>query len=234
MMDLDFSEFFKQYEQIVAQADAAFKTVAQAHPDCIACKPGCSDCCYALFDLSLVEALYLNSNFLEKLDNTAREKILAKADRADRKAYQIKREAFQAVAKGKETEQVMARVAWERVRCPLLNEADRCDLYSNRPVTCRIYGIPTAIDGKGHTCGQSGFAQGAAYPTVNLDAINQRLADLSHKLVERLNTRHTEMGDMLMPVSMALLTKFDREYLGIKEKDACQVKAIEITPKDKS
>jgi Fe-S-cluster containining protein len=128
----------------------------------------------------------------------------------------------------------MARVAWERVRCPLLNENARCDLYDWRPITCRVYGIPTAIDGKGHTCGQTGFAEGKPYPTVNLDAINKRLADLSCKIVESINTRYSEMGDMFVPVSMALLTKFDQEYLGIKEKDACQVKAIEIMPKDNS
>ena len=53
---------FTAYEALVAEADAVFARVGEMHPDCVTCKPGCSDCCHAMFDLSLVEAMYLNGS----------------------------------------------------------------------------------------------------------------------------------------------------------------------------
>jgi hypothetical protein len=34
-------------------------------------------------------------------------------------------------------------------------------------------------------------------------------------MVKNMNTKYTRMGDMLMPVSMALVNEFDDNYLGI-------------------
>jgi len=109
-------------------------------------------------------------------------------------------------------------MAAERVRCPLLNEENKCDLYAYRPVTCRLYGIPTAIGGRGHTCGLSGFQEGVSYPTVNLDSVHAKLRELSQEIVDALRSTHVKMGDVLMPLSMALLTVFDEEYLGAPSK----------------
>ena len=216
-MELDHSEIFKEYETIVEGVDAAFKKVAEAYPDHVKCKAGCSDCCYALFDLSLVEALYLNHHFNRMFTAEEKDALLGKADRADRKTQMIKKEAYQATKKGKQTDDILSRVAWERVRCPLLDDDEKCMMYDKRPITCRLYGIPTAIGGKGHTCGESGFKEGEPYPTVNMDALNQHLFNLSKKLVASIPTKYVMMADVLVPVSMALLTVYNKEYLGIKE-----------------
>ena len=61
----DLTPIFQQYEALRAQADAVFSTVRNQFPQCVACKEGCSDCCHALFDLSLVEAMYINRAFQE-------------------------------------------------------------------------------------------------------------------------------------------------------------------------
>ena len=108
----------------------------------------------------------------------------------------------------------------ERVRCPLLDEKKRCELYAFRPITCRLYGIPTSIAGKGHTCGLSGFKEGLAYPTVKLEKIQQRLYDLSSELVDSILSRHVKMAEILVPLSMALLTDYDENYLGISKEEA--------------
>ena len=109
------------------------------------------------------------------------------------------------------------------VRCPLLDKDDRCLLYEVRPITCRLYGVPTAIGGKAHTCGKTGFVQGEAYPTVALDKIQQRLTLLSEELAAAIGTAYTRLASMYVPVSAALLTVYDAAYLGIggipKEKD---------------
>ncbi|MBI5845668.1 MAG: YkgJ family cysteine cluster protein [Deltaproteobacteria bacterium] len=216
-MDHDFSEIFARYEALRAQTDSAFLRVSEAHPDCVACKSGCADCCHALFDLSFIEALYINSKFNSELDESSKGKILERADQADRKIALIKKEAYQAVKKGREADEVLSRVAWERVRCPLLGDDDRCALYEHRPITCRLYGIPTSIGGKAHTCGMSGFAEGTPYPTANLDAVHGRLLELSTEIVKTLPTKYIGLTDMLVPLSMALLTIYNDEYLGIRK-----------------
>ncbi|WP_319522740.1 YkgJ family cysteine cluster protein [uncultured Desulfosarcina sp.] len=218
-MIAELEPIFEKYEAIVKQVDEVFEKVRSDHPDCVKCTLECADCCHALFDLSLVEAIYINRKFLETLEDKKAD-ILEEANRIDRRLHQMKRKAFKAVENGqKAEEQVVLEMAAERSRCPLLNKENRCDLYAFRPITCRLYGIPTAIDGRGHTCGLSGFKEGVSYPTVNLDAVNAKLKDLSQEIVTVLRSKHVKMGDVLMPVSMALLTVFDKEYLGVPSED---------------
>lgn len=207
---------FGKYERFVAQIDEVFEQVRQKHPDCVKCKLACADCCHALFDLALIEALYINRHFLENAVEEKKIEIIDVANRTDRKIYQLKRKAFKAVESGEKSEEdVLLEMSVERVRCPLLNTDERCELYEYRPVTCRLYGIPTAIAGRGHTCGLSDFKEGASYPTVNLDSVHAKLHELSQEVVAVLRSTHVKMGDVLMPLSMALLTVFDEEYLGI-------------------
>ena len=216
-MIADLEPIFKKYEAFVKQLDAVFETVRQQHPDCVKCELACSDCCHALFDLSLIEALYINRHFLDNIGDHRRVDVLEDANRVDRKIYQLKRKAFKAVESGeKSEEQVLLEMAAERVRCPLLNQDEQCDLYAYRPITCRLYGIPTAIGGRGHTCGLSGFAEGQSYPTVNLDSVHAMLHELSQEVIGLIQSTHVKMGDILMPLSMALLTVFDDNYLGLR------------------
>ena len=117
---------FTAYEALVAEADAVFARVGEMHPDCVTCKPGCSDCCHAMFDLSLVEAMYLNARFIEKYDfGPERSRILENAGSVDRKLTRMKRDYFRELrdAKGSEDamEHIMEEAAKARIRCPLLD-----------------------------------------------------------------------------------------------------------------
>ena len=216
-MTIDFKPFFEKYEALLKAADAVFEKVRAEYPDCVKCDEGCSDCCHALFDLTLIEALYINHQFNNAYEAREQKKgeIVEKANVADRQAYKIKKEAYKALESGMTEEDILAELAKKRLRCPLLNAQDLCSLYDHRPITCRFYGIPTAIGGKGHTCGKSAFAPGEQYPTVNLDIVQQRLYQISDELVKALKTRYAKMSEMLVPLSMALLTVYDEEYLGV-------------------
>lgn len=154
--------------KLFAAIDQAFEAVRKAHPEAIACKKGCADCCHAVFDVSFVEAVNL-LDYFQRLDSTVREQIIGAAQEA--------RQAWD--------EQIMASrldPALARIRCPLLDDQGLCLCYEARPVNCRTYGIPTVIDGKGHVCGLSGFEPGISYPTVNLAALQRILQDLSLQL----------------------------------------------------
>ncbi len=216
---IDFTTFFKKYEELLKAADAVFEKVRTQYPDSVKCNEGCSDCCHALFDLTLIEALYINHQFNKAYEGREEEKkeIVERANVADRQAYRIKKEAYKALESGVPEAEILAEMAKKRTRCPLLNAQELCSLYDYRPITCRFYGIPTAIGGKGHTCGKSAFTPGEQYPTVNLDVVQSRLYQISDALVRAMKTRYGKMSEMLVPLSMALLTIYDDEYLGIGE-----------------
>lgn len=212
----DFSSIFARYEALAAEADAIFERVRQAHPQCVVCEQGCSDCCHAMFDLSLVEAMYLNKVFAEQVPHgRERSDILTRAADVDRQAVRIKREMFHAAKEGKSPEDIMMEVAKVRLPCPLLGQDSSCVLYAHRPITCRLYGIPLNIHGKGHVCGKTGFAAGGAYPAVNMDRIQDRLEGLSRDIADVAHSRFKELHQVYVPVSMALLTRYDEQYLGI-------------------
>ncbi len=214
-MEIDWGPYFKKYLALVKAADKVFERVVREYPDCVNCKLRCSDCCHALFDLTLIEAIYLNHWFHKTFDGLKKEKILENANKIDRQIHRIKRKAHQELLAGKNERDILKNLASERIRCPLLNQNDQCDLYRHRPITCRCYGIPTAISGKGHTCGKSGFIEGKSYPTVHLDVVYRQLQEIAAELIRDIGTKYVKLVDMLVPLSMALLTIYDDEYLGI-------------------
>jgi Fe-S-cluster containining protein len=219
---LDFSRPFSKYETLVQGVDQSVKQIKESHPEGVRCAEQCSDCCHAVFDLSLIEAVYLNIRFYHSLDNQKQETVLERAEKADRLVYKLKRKLHKMVVQeGKKEEEALIQMAEERVRCPFLNETDLCDLYENRPITCRVYGVPAAIHGAGHTCGRSGFKEGILYPTINLDRINQRLFDLSEELLKEIGSKDLQLQTRLLPLSTALLTDFDEEFFGLTP--ACSV-----------
>lgn len=216
-MDIDLKPYFDKYEALVEKAEAAFDRVKASHAECVKCEEKCSDCCFALFDLTLIEALYIHHKFNEQFKGSARVELVEKANRADRRIYKIKRNAFKEFQAGRNEGELLAQMALERVRCPLLSEKDLCDLYDYRPLTCRFYGIPTAIGGAGHTCGKSEFKQGEQYPTVNLDLVHNQLQQISAELLRDIKSKNIKLVDLLVPVSSAMVMDFDEVFLGIAE-----------------
>ncbi len=219
-MALDFKEFFDKYAAVINEADQVFNTVRARYAENVRCEKGCSDCCHALFDLTLVEALFLNTAFGARFKGKERNQVLTRADEADRLVHRLKREAYKAVQEGKNAQDILLEMAKVRVRCPLLDDEGLCVMYDVRPVTCRIYGVPTAIGGEAHTCGRSAFEKGKAYPTVYLDRIQDRLYALSHELSASLGSRYKGLGEVLVPVSLALLTEYSEDYLGLTKPKA--------------
>jgi Fe-S-cluster containining protein len=218
-MDFNLTPYFQQYEKLVKQADAAFDRVRQEYPQCVSCGLECSDCCFALFDLTLIEAMYIKTKFQQEFSEDQRAAIVEAANVADRKIHQLKKKAYKEFEGGKEQDQILAEMAEQRVQCPLLDENHHCRLYDFRPITCRLYGVPTSIGGKGHTCGKSAFLEGESYPTVNIDIINRGLYKISHDFSQTIRSKYAKLGEMLVPLSMALLTDYTEEYLGVRQAD---------------
>ncbi len=215
-MSVDLTPYFAAYKALVHIVDGVFHKVKEEFPREVFCREKCSDCCYALFDLTLVEAAYLNHEFGKKFSGDQKNQILAKADKTDRALVKLKRDAYKQVQAGADQLEIVAKMSQERIRCPLLGENDLCIMYDQRPITCRVYGIPTSTLGASHICGRTNFVQGNPYPTLNMDRIYSQLQLISAQMLKGIQSKHVKMHDMLIPVSMALTTIFTDEYLGVE------------------
>ena len=216
-MALNLREHFVKYEALVQMTDAVFDRVKTEFPKEVFCREKCSDCCYAIFDLTLIEALYLKGRFLKKFSGKPKNDLIEIADKTDRVLARMKRDAFMEVKGGATELDIVRKMSMERVRCPLLGEDNLCLMYESRPITCRVYGIPTSTAGVSHICGRTNFKQGEPYPTLNMDKIYTQLQLLSAQLIKDIQSKNIRMHEMLIPVSMAIVTDFNEEYLGVKK-----------------
>lgn len=216
-MAKDFKKHFVKYEALVQMIDAVFDRVKNEYPKEVFCKKKCSDCCYAIFDVPLVEALYLKDKFQQKFSGRQKTELTKIADKTDRVLVKMKRDAFREVKNGANELEIIGKMSQERIRCPLLGEDNLCVLYENRPIPCRAYGIPTSTAGESHICGRTDFKQGKPYPTLNMDKIYTQLQLLSAELIKDINSGNIRMHEMLVPVSMAIVTDFNEDYLGIRK-----------------
>jgi len=156
-----------ELHKIFALVDEAFKTVTEAFPDEVHCDKGCQDCCHAVFDISLIEAVNLWDH-IQRLNPDLQD--------------EIRRGAEESLPLWLEITSSQVDPAVARIRCPLLSRQGTCLCYDARPVNCRTYGVPTVIDGTGHVCGLSGFEPGISYPTVNLLSLQHALYNISVQL----------------------------------------------------
>ncbi|NQT55406.1 MAG: hypothetical protein HQ551_04185 [Desulfobacteraceae bacterium] len=199
------TQLFASYELLMDQADQAFQETRKAHGACIRCERHCSDCCHAMFGLFLIEAAYIQQHF-SKLGTKTREEAILRCGEADRDLERLEKRL-----KAHENDPQMSSyaLARERIRCPLLDASEECILYPHRPITCRVYGIPTRIQGKGRVCGKSRFGKGTPYPTFDLDSIYQSLFSLSKEILKETGADILERASLLISVSKALNTPLE-------------------------
>lgn len=195
-----FRELFAAYEKLAARADRAFDEVREKHAECVKCAEGCSDCCHAVFGLFPIEALYINHHF-GTLDGINKEEACALADAAERDLVRMQKQLEQCGDDRAAMNQVMAQA---RIRCPLLTGENKCLVYQHRPVTCRVYGIPTRIGGQARVCWKAGFEQGKTYPAFDLDGVYRELYRLSGEALQLTGKVDPERAGLLFSVSRAI------------------------------
>lgn len=135
-------ELLTRYQSLLETIDAWFCRCQTAHPAAIACAQGCSDCCRGLFDITLLDAALLRSGF----------------DRLDRATQERARQQAEARLAGLTAQwpgfappyllNLLPEEEWcefpedDPTPCPLLDENGRCLVYAQRPMTCRLHGLP--------------------------------------------------------------------------------------------
>ena len=214
----DVSYLFEPYEGLTTKADHAFQRMAGEFSECIRCDLHCSDCCNAVFGLFLIEAFFLKRDF-DQLDEKERAAALKRGNEADRAIEKLE-ETFKEFENDPQMRAYsMARA---RIRCPLLNDDNECILYPYRPITCRVYGIPTMIQGVPRVCGKAGFNKEVSYPTFNLGGIHRDLYQLSVQLLENAGGKDPERASLLISVSKVIKTPMEEliaENPGVSDRD---------------
>ncbi|MFH1351379.1 MAG: hypothetical protein ABII26_10665 [Pseudomonadota bacterium] len=196
---------FRSYELLVDKADAAFREMEKEYGPYIRCERYCSDCCHAVFGVFLVEAAYLKQQF-DQLGSEQKKEALLRCDEADRGIRRLEKmlQEFE-----NDPQMQVYTMAKERIRCPLLDEHQECILYPHRPITCRVYGIPTKIQGKARVCGKAGFKKGGSYPVFDLDGIYRDLHSISKDFLDVAEKGNSEKAPLLISVSKAISTPLD-------------------------
>lgn len=126
---------------LVQIVDAALAEAARKAGPWLACKPGCTPCCYGPFPITPDDAARLR-NGLAALD--------------PEHAAAIRRRARESVARmerefpGDTVARILAEDgAADSEPCPALDlTTGLCDLYEARPVTCRTFGPPLHFRGE--------------------------------------------------------------------------------------
>ncbi len=203
---MDFTYLYEPYEDLVKKADEVFAEVKKQHPECVTCQPHCADCCHAVFGLFLIEAVFLRV-FFDRLDDTEKEEVLSRAKLAEQQMEQLNKKLN--LLKD-DNEKMTYLMASEKIRCPLLNDSNECILYAHRPITCRVYGIPVAIQEKAHICPKAQFQKGQDYPFFNLDIVYRELYSLSKELLKKVESRDINDASLLVSVAHVVKTPVDR------------------------
>ena len=136
-------DILDRYSNLLQEVDQWFAGCVQRHEELIICAKGCSSCCRGLFDITLLDALYLRSGFnllSEDLQNSIRLKAKKQLEPlAARWPIFISPWILNSIP---ETEWDDLMPEDDETPCPLLSETGHCLVYANRPMTCRLNGIP--------------------------------------------------------------------------------------------
>jgi Fe-S-cluster containining protein len=142
--------------QLVQIMDRALTDAAQRAGAWLACKPGCTECCHGAFAINGIDRARLEAG-MERL----RAADPQKADAVERRA-RAWIEEFAPSFPGDPATGILGVSEEDQARfeefandapCPALNpETGLCDVYEWRPMTCRVFGPPTRVEGGALGC----------------------------------------------------------------------------------
>lgn len=143
------SDILQKYQELLQHIDRWFARAIELYPERIACKSGCSGCCRGNFDITLLDAFLLKLGF-DALPDRTREKVL-KSCRERLQLVQLQWPEFAhpyLLNYRPEEDWELFMPEDDETPCVLTGDDGRCLVYANRPMTCRLHGLPL-IDSDG-------------------------------------------------------------------------------------
>jgi Fe-S-cluster containining protein len=133
----------KQHKELLAQVDDWFSRCVNLYPEKISCKSGCSACCRSTFDITLLDAYYLKLGF-DAVPDAVKEKVLKKCRErlGEMREHWPELDHPYILNYRPEEDWELLMPEEDETPCVLLGDDGRCLVYDNRPMTCRLHGIP--------------------------------------------------------------------------------------------
>lgn len=137
------NELLDRYGALLNEVDAWFQRSLDRHPKSIVCRNGCSECCRGLFDITLLDAMYLKRGF-DRLSDPLKAVLAQVASRRLELLSRVNPAFVEPwLLNGipeDEWDELMPEE--DEAPCLLLSETGGCLIYDYRPMTCRLNGIP--------------------------------------------------------------------------------------------
>ncbi len=205
-------DVFEQYRLLLKEIDSWFSGCLQRHSGRISCRSGCSACCRGLFDITLLDALYLKEG-LTGLDPAQADEVCSRSVKCLREAS-TRHPGFASpwlLNHLPEEQWDLIMPEDDETPCVLLGADGRCLVYEYRPMTCRLNGIPL-ID----TSGEELFDDWCTLNFTDIDP--STLKDLRHpfnqlfaqelllfrELIKRLTGQPRNECDTVIPGAVLL------------------------------
>ena len=134
--------------------DAALADAARRSGEWLACRPGCTQCCVGAFAISQLDAERLRAGFnqLAQNDPERADRLLKRVHLSvSRIAADFPGDTHTGILDDSPEAQEQFETFANDETCPVLDPATgMCDLYTARPMTCRVFGPPVrSEDGLG-------------------------------------------------------------------------------------
>lgn len=130
------------YRQLLNEIDGWFTACLQAGGSTISCRGGCSACCKALFDITLLDAWLLKDAFAGLAPDVQTQVL----DRCQPRLTELRGRWPQLshpyLLNALPEEEWLSMPEEDQTPCPLLDENGYCLVYAARPMTCRLHGLP--------------------------------------------------------------------------------------------
>jgi len=167
----------QQDAHLVQIVNAALTDATRRAGPHLACRPGCTQCCYGAFAINPLDALRLRAAMQQMAVNQP-EQAASIAERANRYLAEFSpsfpgNQQTGILGTSDEDQEAFEDFA-NQAPCPALNpESGLCEMYDARPMTCRVFGPPLRVeDGIGvcELCYRGATEEQIAACEVHLDA----------------------------------------------------------------
>jgi Fe-S-cluster containining protein len=122
--------------------DDWFAEIRRKYPKHMQCGKGCSACCHGLFDISVADAVQV-VQALTKLPEDLQERVIRISEQLQEKIGRVAPELPAPLLFSEDDPRIDLVVdAAGSPPCPFLGSGGDCLIYQDRPLPCRLEGIP--------------------------------------------------------------------------------------------
>ena len=184
--------------ELIQIVDAALAEAVHKSGTWLACRPGCWECCRGPFPITQLDAQRLRDGLadLQTGDSARAERVRQRVRHAVARLP-----AFPASMDDTEFEALLETLPEEEA-CPVLDpETGACDLYSARPLTCRVFG--PAIRWGGDAVGVCELCfEGASADEIAACEVQLDIADREEELVRAQEQSSGTHGPTLVALAL--------------------------------